>query len=315
MNSRLPLTIKALFPFALTGVLSACSGSGAPGAPAIGTQPSIGTQSRNGRAIAPAAQSNALMYLAVGNTISIYDQAGKNQSPIGSLTNGLDGPSGIYVDGNDDLYVANASSGNVVVFHKGDSAPYKTLTGIGPGNNNDVTTDENGTVYAVQGQSKTIYVFANGSKSPTSTLTARGEADEVATDSKGDLFVQSYNRKVEEFVAHHSHSKTLSFGTYSSGGLAVDANNDLIVCDGGGDDGFSGGVSVYAPPYTGQPTLQTSLFNGIFGCAVNRATGNVWAATHGNVGFGEEFNLQLKEKDLIALGNSYPGGIAVESEK
>jgi hypothetical protein len=264
------------------------------------------------------ARLHGFVYVSVNGTVNVYDQAGQQQKPLAQLTAGIVSPEGLFVARNGDLLVAGGN-GNVPIFHHGSTAPYRILTNVGA-TVQDATQDAAGNVYATEGRSgqwsDTIAIFAPGSTTPTSTLTDETGAVNVVTDSKDDLFVQTYGSPayeggVDEFQAGHKVPQTLPIVTSTPGGIAIDANDNLLVCDGGGEDGFSGGGAVYAPPYTGQPIFRFGLFDGIYGCALDRA-GLVWAAGSGNVSSAILINRASRIRDVIPLHNLAVHGIAAD---
>src|SRR5579864_4611384 len=137
--------VSAVAAFAAAFSITGCSlhGSAAPqpgrGSGAALSGPLVGS---------PDTGTTPILYVAQygSNAIQIYDQAGTNQSPIGTLTSSLSGPWGLFVTGTEDLYVANLAGADVVIFHKGATSPYKTLSD--PGELPVIAVvDSTGTVY------------------------------------------------------------------------------------------------------------------------------------------------------------------------
>jgi hypothetical protein len=61
--------------------------------------------------------------------INVFHGNFRSQPPCGQITSGLSLPYGMYVDPTShDLYVANTGDDDVLVFHKGQTAPYNTYT-------------------------------------------------------------------------------------------------------------------------------------------------------------------------------------------
>jgi hypothetical protein len=110
-----------------------------------------------------------LIYVScfAGGFVNIYKQAGFNQAPIGQIT-GLMNPNGLYVDSTGNLYVANESAHQILVYPPGATTPSKTLddTGWDPV---DIAIDTDGTVYVANlltsagAQPGSVSVYKNGS--------------------------------------------------------------------------------------------------------------------------------------------------------
>jgi sugar lactone lactonase YvrE len=183
--------------------------------------------------------------------VRVFDQAGDHQKAVATLRNGLSQPTGVAVDANGDVYVANLGSSTVSVFHEGQKSPYRTLTGATTPWG--IAVDGLGNVYCVNTNSNVINVFAPGSQTPTSTLTAHFPPSDlafyVAVDAKGDVFVNSYSTgEIDEFPGGSTTPVVLRTVSGPSS-LAVDSNENLIV----GSGYPPGSIFVYAPPYTGAP--------------------------------------------------------------
>jgi hypothetical protein len=188
------------------------------------------------------------------NSVVVYKQGGTNQSPILTLTNGLNGPLGMFVDLNHDLYVANQPASTIVVFHRGATSPYKTLTDPGyyPGT---VAVDSNGTVYVSNtqttgGAAGNVVVYANGSTTPTSSLTMppNTQVGNEAIDKNHNLWVNYLDPglvdKVVKFVAEKNPAHATSIAVVQGRGLFFNSNNNLVIVDSGTPD-----VAIWAPPF------------------------------------------------------------------
>ena len=71
-----------------------------------------------------AQDSQALIYVAAYNKILIFPERGSNKQAIGSITDGVSGAYGLYVDGNGNLYVANSST--ITAYHPNSLNPFIT---------------------------------------------------------------------------------------------------------------------------------------------------------------------------------------------
>src|SRR5579871_2483626 len=246
----------------LTAVLafSGCSSSGGPataGAAAArdgvltrGLAPSAAAKTTRAGRLAPDAKLKNVLYVADQSaaTIEIYKQKGSNQQPIGSITEGVSGADGLFVDSKGKLYVCNFGNGTVTVYPRGATSPSETLTGAG--SPIDVVTAPNGTVYVANfnsGTDGTVLEYPKGQTTPSKTIVTLGSGsypEGLALDSSNDLFVayQSTGGEVLEFKPGSSSGQNLGIHVGAVGGLTIDHHNDLLL-----DDQALPGVDVYPP--------------------------------------------------------------------
>jgi hypothetical protein len=95
--------------------------------------------------------SGPIKYVSDFNNNLIQMFVGKfaGQAPCGQLTSKLASPWGLFVlPSSHDLYVANYGAQDIVVFHRGQSAPYNAYTDPGFEDPVDVTVARDGTVIA-----------------------------------------------------------------------------------------------------------------------------------------------------------------------
>lgn len=134
---RAPVSIVAL---AVTAAFAGCSGSGsAPSATAVDAfalgapawvHPAPPAHVMRHGWLSPAARTKPLIYVSdfSANTIEIYGQNATNPSPVGTITDGIDGPLGNFVDVKGTLYVANANNNTVTEYPAGSTSPSVTLS-------------------------------------------------------------------------------------------------------------------------------------------------------------------------------------------
>jgi hypothetical protein len=146
----------------------------------------------------PGAHGTDLLFVsdAFKNIVWIYPAAKLHPAPIGTITAGISGPEGLWVDSRGVLYVANSGNSTVTEYLPGALAPFRTLQNGHGGSPIAVTTDSNGTVYVTNAGSimpatGTITEFARGSTTPTLTVSDPGFAfmGGAAIDPKGNLLV------------------------------------------------------------------------------------------------------------------------------
>jgi hypothetical protein len=83
------------------------------------------------------------------SVINVYAGKFAGQAPCGQISSGIAGPEGIFVRSTThDLYVANDSARDILVFHRGQTTPYNTYTDPSVQDPFDVTVAKDGTVIA-----------------------------------------------------------------------------------------------------------------------------------------------------------------------
>jgi hypothetical protein len=245
----------------------------------------LSTPARFGGYMSPAAKATSkLLYISdySADDIEIYAQKGPNQAPIGELT-GLSSPVGLAVASNGDLYVDNYGGNTVVVYHKGETTPYLTLSATDTSSGGDtVALDASGNVY-VSNIPNVVEIFSPGATLPTSSLTDSNVADiySIGVDSKGDVFDVGTSASavvVDEFPAGSTSPTTLPIElspSSNTGGLALDESDNLYV-----DDTTLQTVSEYVPPYTGSPVRKILYGGGAStGIAFDRIGKSLWLAS------------------------------------
>jgi len=122
--------------------------------------------------------------------ILMYDPTTPNASPEGSITTGVDVPSGVAVDKHGALYVANEGNNSVTVYPAGSSSPSLTISsGIsGP---YGVAVDSSGDVFVSNLNTNDITAYKSGATSLYETINfgAYGQAVGLGVDAKDNIFV------------------------------------------------------------------------------------------------------------------------------
>jgi len=244
----------------------------------------------------PAAKNSSLLYVADQGAggVWIYDQKGKNQSPIGEITQGVAGPDGLFVDHKRNLYVCNFGNGTVTVYPPGGTSPSETLTGAG--SPLDVVVALNGTVYVSNYNSNTngtVLEYPKGQTTPSKTVVTFGTnsfPEGLAIDSSKNLYVAYNSTDGEVLKFPHGSDKGTNLGIHVGyvGGLTIDKSNDLDLVDQN-----LPGVDVF-PPGATTPSEQIKGFNLAFDDALNHANTEIWVTQVAN--------------PPEVYGVSYPGG-------
>lgn len=215
-----------------------------------------------------------------GGFVNIYRESGKNQAPIGQLTNGLVSPQGLAVDTKHNLWVANTNAFNVVAFARGSTTPFTTL--------NDpnyypiaVAVDSHGTVYAANaegtmGPPGNVTVWKKNHKNPTATLTFSNFEIVlgIGVDAANDVFVTyvptSGPPAMVEFPAGSHTGQQVAIQDANISDVAFDKSDDLLA------ETLADTLGIWAPPYTSGPSRTINAFGNE--PTLDRRQGKVWVA-------------------------------------
>jgi hypothetical protein len=227
--------------------------------------------------------------LFVSDFVSDYDTgaveilANETWTNTGSITSGISGPDGNWVDKKGNLYVANYEGLDITEYAKGSSSPSYTYSGV-----EDpivVTTDSSQNVY--EGDYKGNYVseFAQGSNTILAQCSPGGAVEGVAVDKSGDVFVAyenptSYVGKVAEYTGGLSGCSETVFGFSVGfpGSMVLDKKGNLVLCD---QD--LGTVDIIAPPYSSITSTLGSGYSDPFRVTINKKNKVAYVVNfHGN---------------------------------
>jgi hypothetical protein len=224
-----------LLSVGLVVALVACSGIASPVAP-----PAV---ANGGSADQRWVSSNVYAYVddPYGNFVDAFDRRGKL---LGKVTTDLNGPQGLYVDASRNLWIANTSGNDVLVFPPGSSTPSRTLDDAGalP---SDVVLGNDGTAYVAnildQSGYGSIEVYPPGQNEPARAIRDPNAAENlfITIDTHGNLFVTVARLpvkgrdigRVDEYVgAQQSGLKRLAMKLGAPGGIHV-FHSRLLICD------------------------------------------------------------------------------------
>lgn len=209
-------------------------------------------------------------------TVYIFPQLGQNQAPVGAITSGLVGPNGLFVDAHGNLYVCNFGGGTVTVYHRGQTTPFRTLTGAGSAI--DVVVGLDGSVYVSDwdsGSNGRLVEYAPHHSSPSQIINVNGGPEGLALDKNNNLFL-AYNDitfndgEVLEFAPGSSTGTNLGIHIGNAGGATIDSNQNLLVVD-----QFIPGVDVFPPGQT-KPSKQITGFALAFDLALTASGERLW---------------------------------------
>jgi DNA-binding beta-propeller fold protein YncE len=234
--------------------------------------------------LSPAAKSaKHLIYVSdfLNNDIEIYPTTGSNPSPIGQITDGIDGPEGCYVDRHGNLFVTNVTNQTVTMYPHG-SATYKLqYTGFAYPTN--VTVGRNGMVYVADLVGEKVVEFPKGKTRSKLTIDITYPQG-VALDAKNDLYVE-YNAgahgggpgDVNKYPPGSTTGENLELPIVWGAGDAIDGSGNIVVADQGSG---SGNAAVYVFP-PGSTTPSKTINQGMedpFRIALDKKYQNLYVA-------------------------------------
>jgi hypothetical protein len=196
---------------------------------------------RASRPLSRNALSGPLLYIADGynDSVDIYPLTGPNQNQVGSISNGIRGAWGLSLDSNNSLYVANSGNGTVTVYPYGSSTPSMTYSN-GVHEPLYALADSAGHVY-VSGRDPGrrnrghVFEYNAGTNAPIAHTLLGSEADGMAEDSQGNLYV-AYRRtgrncSIAEFGPGLTNRRLLGMTINQPQGLLVDSAGNIVVVE------------------------------------------------------------------------------------
>jgi DNA-binding beta-propeller fold protein YncE len=168
----------------------------------------------------------------------------KTYTYLSALTDGIYGPDGAFIDKKGNFYVANFENVNITQYAPHATKPTFTYN-AGMTDPVDVTVDGHGNVYEADYLGGFVAEYAQKTNTQLYQCSP-GEAEGVAVDQSGDVFVD-FGSSIVEYIGGLSGCTATPLGITleSAGGMAIDRHDDLLVCDQLGQ-----AVDVIAPPYT-----------------------------------------------------------------
>ncbi len=219
--------------------------------------------------LSPEAKSGApVIYAAdyVARTVFIFPERGKMQAPIGMIISGIDGPHGLYVDRNRNLYVANEQFRTVTVYPAGSTFP-SIIYSDGLSDPLYPIVDKYGNLFVSNGFGGGVVEYLSGSTTPYQVLkTPFGDAGGgMDFDRQGNLYVtngsySSYGSpagNIEVFAPGSTQGHFLGMTLSQPEGLIVDKAGNILVVESG-----RARIDLF-PPGHQTPTIEVPLpYNG-----------------------------------------------------
>jgi hypothetical protein len=209
----------------------------------------------------------SVVYVTSAGTVLIYPEA-PNQSPIGSISNGINGPWGLWVDQNSNLYVANRGAHDVTEYAPGSVNPTATYSQH-VGDALYPIVDRNGDVFVANGDlasgGGTVTEFLAGSTSDYRILQTPGtEVDGMDFDTRGNLYVayrgasSAPNSSIEELAPGATTGTVLGMSLNQPQGVFVASDGGITVAQTGGTNNL---LRFAAGQWT-EPKVTTALPQG-----------------------------------------------------
>jgi hypothetical protein len=260
MNYSKKVTVLSI---GLLAASAGCSGTSMP------VTPSNSAAAPFSHAIAGSMAANVsgknVIYVSAlsANTVYVYTKKlgmNANPAPIGTITDGVSGPSGSFVDKHGNLFVANDGNFTVTMYPPGSTTWKLRYTGFEYPLN--VAVDSKGLVYIVDFTGEKVVEFPKGSTHSKLTIPMSYPPHGVALDSTGNVYV-SYNTgahgggpgTVNEYAPGSKTGKNLNLPIGWAAGDAIDGSGNLLVAD-----QSNAAVYVFAP---GKNTPSQTISQGL----------------------------------------------------
>lgn len=190
--SKRRFVFRVAIPIAFALALGACYG--APSAP-NGAFPldltPIAQRLRIARPlVTPSPKPRLYVAETLANKVLVFDPTAPNPTPEAVITKGLDGPFGLAVDRNANLYVANSKNRTVTVYRPGKLTPSFTIdNGLGQGAE-AVAVDSTGNVFVCTFHRRLIVAFHPGHRHAYQTVRlVKGTPWALAFDADDNLYI------------------------------------------------------------------------------------------------------------------------------
>jgi sugar lactone lactonase YvrE len=182
------------------------------------------------------------------NDVAWYNRSRLTKGPIGTITRGVSGPDGVFVDVTGSIYVVNnVRTSNVTVYPPRGNKPSVRYT-EGLHHPVDVVVGAEGTVYVANfdsGQSGTVVEYASGTTTASKILRPGGSVYGLALDARNRLYVAYQSSRfgaIKQYLFGSTVGRLLPAKIGIPGGIQIDLDGNIVVCD----QGFAS-VKVFRP--------------------------------------------------------------------
>lgn len=238
-------SLITLAAVAAVALLAACSSDGSAGlspAPDLSRSGIANAGLRPGLPIVPQRvrpDKNGPPELFIDDvgTNAVEILANSSWTSKGSVTKGISGPAGNWIDKNFNLYVANSQADDITEYARGAKIPKFTYKS-GMSDPVAVTTDFAGNVYEADYTGGFVNEYSPKKDAVIATCSPGGSVEGVAVDNSANVFVDYYTGSkgliVEYFgglSASGCKGTVLGVTFKNPGGMVLDQKGDLYVCD------------------------------------------------------------------------------------
>jgi hypothetical protein len=306
-----------------SAVLAGCAVGGSPLDRPAAEPLNVTAYPMRGSASYDAHATSALAYVSNlgANAVEVFDQRGRAQQPIATITEGIAYPVGLTTDRSGKLYVADSGEydGKWVVqrYSPGVTSPGKTYT-ADLSEPTDTAVANDGTIYIANFNAASngwvaVYPKGNTSKEYRLSDFGGGAPLSLALDGKQNLYVMyalsQSSSAVNEYKPGTKTGKNLNLAFSYGAGIQVDSAGNVLVVQ-----QVLPSVILVFPPGKTQPSQSIVLPNGgvPYNIALNRRSKLLFAGDQiGNV--VDRFAYPSgKFQYPIAGGFSNPAGVTTE---
>jgi hypothetical protein len=203
----------------------------------------------------------------------------KSYRDDGFIAGGINYPIAVALDRQSRLYVADTIGGNVTEYTPGNtSGPIFTYS-AGMNNPTAVATDAHGNLF--EGDvAESINEYYQGLNTVVASCPTEGSVGGVAVDASGDVFIDEgpapgYLFEYAGGLGGACNAQLLGPVMVTSAGIALDAKNNLLVCNGNA-------VDVVPPPYSTISGTIGSGFHGAVNVTLNKANTQAFVTDSSN---------------------------------